>query len=195
MADGQHDLERKIRLFQSYILDYQLDIADLVTNGKVARGVRKRIQEPIPKSEIAALMIALAYFEMVGRARSGHTQVNKGRQCFIAGIRAVFGTVGKDTIEKLGSQKTQTALVKMYNGMRCGLYHQGIPSNGIVTTLSGSAIIYDYRLDTLIINPRLLVRLLKEHLDRFFEELREARGHKELRANFEKWFGAAFPQA
>lgn len=195
MADGQHDLDRKIQIFHSYILDYQLDIADLVINGKVAMGVRKWTRKPIPKSEIATLMIALAYFEMIGRARSGYTRLNKGETCFIDGVKAVFRTVGNRSIEKLNSQKTRDALVKMYTGMRCGLYHLGIPGKGIVVASSGSAIVYVYESDTLIVNPRLLVRLLREHLDRFCEELRKPRGHKKLRADFEKWYDVAFAQA
>jgi len=176
-------LDDKITLFIDRISGWQLDIANKCINGeKNASG--KVIRQVIEGSGLATLSIVLSYFETIAKFREGYLGRSSGPY-FKEGVRLVFPQL---------SQHPKTVvddiLKILYSGARCGLYHSSTISSKILLTGNfASALGYDTNRRMLVINPHLLVPVLKEHLRMYEQELRNP-ANTLLRQNFETRFNS-----
>lgn len=176
--------EQKVDLFYEQTLGWQLHIADLVANGGVAFGEEGKREgktvSSIRHSGFAVLQICLSYFETIG----DYTGKRSGsKDAFRAGVLEVFPEVAG-----LDPAIANDAIDALYEGVRCGLYHN------IRTTRvrlgqppDKEAIAYDLTSRYIIISPERFPSELKAHLERFRSKLLNP-SNKELRARFEERF-------
>ena len=104
-----------------------------------------------------------------------------------AGVRAVFPGL-------LGSSGTSGAVLRrLYDGTRCGLYHEGRtrPGVGLSQPPDRGAIAYDPRNDIIGISPERLPRVLKAHLEQFKQALLNPT-NLQIRRRFERRFDSGF---
>jgi hypothetical protein len=188
-TDFTHPLtfDQKVDLFYEQTLGWQLHIADLVTNGGTTFP-REGVSYPvvaIDHSGFAVLHICLSYFELVGSI----VLPNKlsDTETFKAGARRAFPRVFTD------SSDSENALNRLHKGARCGLYHTGRTRQGVGLggPTDGSSIGYDSRSDQVVVDPKLLPKALKAHLDKFRLELLDS-ANDDLRRQFERRFDRGF---
>jgi hypothetical protein len=185
-TDFQHPLsfEDKVEVFYQQALGWQLHMADLTANGGRLLDGSSEVP-PLRHSGFAVLQICLSYFETVGHYEQKIPRKSSPRKYFNAGVRSVFPHL-------LASDNRVEGLLKiLYEGARCGLYHNSrtMPGVGLGQPPEGSAIAYDGR--QLAISPERLTKALKEHLERFRNELL-AGNDAVLRRNFERRFDQDF---
>jgi len=165
-------LEDKIRLFKEQTLGWQLDIADNCINSNLP-GMRH--------CGFAVLFIIFSYFEMIAKMRYGYEGMSQSQKFFERGVLDVFPDL--KIHPKL--KEIQTIL---YSSARCGFYHSGMAHKGI--KISGEykkALEYTTDPQIVLINPHLLIPLLKRHFLQYMSDVSNP-GDPELRANFEKRF-------
>jgi len=149
-------LDQKIDVFQSQVLDWQLNIA-------------KKLRKCIEHSGFAALSIVVSHFETMGKAKQGkHKDVrDKGGELFTAGVRDMLD----------GEQPSADAkriAKKFFTEVRCGLYHIGMTKPGVlISSEYEKAIQYNEEEKTLDINPHRLVPEMIDHFKEFIATLRD----------------------
>ena len=179
--------EEKVEVFYEQTLGWQLHIADLVANGGTTFGEFKQ-GEPgygvrsIRHSAFAVLHMCLSYIEMIGSLvdRAARTPMKR----FESGLRAIPGLIDRGQI-------TAALVRRLYDGARCGLYHEGRtrPGVGVGQPPDGNAI--GYQAGVIGISPERLPRVLKAHLEDFRGQLL-TRSSKTLCARFEERFDKGF---
>ncbi len=172
----------KVKLFFDRVSGWQLDIADLCVNGgKDLGGI---VHEPIRGAGFGALFISFSYFELIARYEAGSIKKGESRNYFKRGVFSVFPSLKKEKDQGL----IDSLLDVLYENARCGLYHHGMTGKGIVLTGEiEQPIISTSNPKQLIINPHLLVPVLKSHLVSYIEQLRDPAKNLQ-RHNFEKRF-------
>lgn len=188
-------LEDKIKIFSDRILNWKLNVADMMINGGTNTEIKSNI-EPIPNSGLASLDILFSYFEMIGKYEEGYAKNNNSRKYFNMGIASVFPQFKYNLPKNEGSfvPVGKTISIKdklldmLYKDIRCGLYHNGIVEGRIILSSKvDSSIVFDPQNATLIINPHLLVPAIKEHFRKYVERLTNP-DNITLRENFERRF-------
>jgi len=182
--------EQKVDIFYEQTLGWQLHIADLVANGGTTFGEFKLGKDgySVPRirhSGFAVLHICLSYLELIGSLVTATPQ--SPTKTFEAGVRAVFPGL-------LGSSGTSGAVLRrLYDGTRCGLYHEGRtrPGVGLSQPPDRGAIAYDPRNDIIGISPERLPRVLKAHLEQFKQALLNPT-NLQIRRRFERRFDSGF---
>ena len=150
-------------------LGWQLHIAALVANGGTTFGEFKLKEAGysvlcIRHSGFAVLHICLSYIELIGSLLATGRQ--SPTETFATGVRAVPGLIDSSTA-------SAAVLARLYDGARCGLYHEGRvrPGVGLGQPPDGNAMAYDSRSDMIGISPERLPLVLKAHLEQFRSEL------------------------
>ncbi len=181
--------EQKVEAFYEQTLGWQLHIADLVANGGTTFGEFKVAQagyevQKIRHSGFAVLHICLSYIELIGSLVQATPQ--SSTKTFEVGLRAVPGLIDS-------SQISAALAARLYEGARCGLYHEGRtrPGVGLGQPPEGHAIGYDPRTGVIGISPERLPRVLKAHLEQFRRELLDS-ANGQLRRRFEQRFNSGF---
>jgi len=182
-------LDQKADVFYEQTLGWQLHIADLVANGGVTLGEFKRGEEGysvqcIRHSGFAVLHICLSYVELVGSLIEARRQ--SPTKTFEAGARAIPGLI--DT-----SRTTSAVFARLYDGARCGLYHEGRtrPGVGLGEPPDGKAIASNPQGDGICMSPGRLPQVLKAHLAQLKQQLLDP-SNVQLRRRFEQRFNAGF---
>ena len=175
-------LDNKITVFLDRISGWQLDIADKCINGeKDPSG--NIIRQPLTGAGFATLSIVLSYFEMIAKHRDGFQNTGRSEHYFKEGVRSVFPiltTYPRRVVDDL--------LDALYKGTRCGLYHCAITNSKILLTgETRSPMVFKPTIPRLIINPHLLVPVLKNHLETYGRDLRNT-SNTQLRQDFEARF-------
>ena len=175
--------ETKVEIFYQQALGWQFHIADILANGGEVFGKGVRVG-PVRHSGFAVLQICLSYFEAVAQYERGGA--GRSRDDFKAGVLSVFPKLsdyGK-TLDDL--------LTLLYNGARCGLYHEfrTLRGVGLGQPRDGEAIAYDSASHTLAISPERLPPALKSHLEKYRARLLDA-SNIDMRQNFERRFDAS----
>lgn len=187
-------LDDKISIFEDRVIGWKLDIADQVINGKKLQNGTKE-HPGIPHSGYATLDILFSYFEMIGKYEAGFTQNIESEKYFKAGVISVFPSINevKSSTKVPGVTGKVVPVVdflleNMYKGIRCGLYHIGATNTRVVLT-GGTQNPFSIDLQNLIlvVNPHLLVGVLKGHFVSYIARLRDPNNH-DLRSNFEARF-------
>jgi hypothetical protein len=181
--------DEKVEVFYEQTLGWQLHIADLIASGGTTFGEFKNgsagYQVPsIRHSGFAVLHICFSYIELIGSLvqKSGRSAI----KTFEAGLRVIPGLIDASHINEV-------VVEKLYDGVRCGLYHEGRtrPGVGLGQPPDGTAMAYDSHHAVIGISPERLPRVLKSHLDQFKQDLLDVR-NAELRARFEDRFDSGF---
>lgn len=167
-------LEQKIDIFFERTDGWQLGIADKIINGVIDQN-GKRIEPS--ESAYTVLNIVFGFFETIAKYEDGYVSIHESRRYFKEGLKSIFPEI--DLHPKL--------LEMLYSDVRCGLYHSGCTNPRVFVMGDIKAAIAFTKQGRLLINPRILVLKLREHLKFYVEELRNANNTK-LRENFEKRF-------
>jgi len=163
-------IDDKITIFVARIRGWQLDIAD--------QCIRK-----IEHSGFAVLHIVFSYFEMISKYKDGYTATSKSEYYFKQGIRYVFPQLNTQP-----SDAVNILLHLLYTGCRCGLYHIGLTDPRIIIdSRTVKSLDFNLKSSTIIINPKSLIKALRNNLQCYEIELRN-NNNTVLRQNFEKRF-------
>ncbi len=172
--------DQKIDIFVSGVEGWRLG---------VARAMRDK---GVPQCGFAQVAVVASYFEMIAKYRAGFMGKKgdgKGDSeiCFNEGVKQVFPGLHK------WPQQAQDALLDlMYDRVRCGLYHIGMTGKRVILSWdSPLAIDYNAVEDKAIINPDIVVDVLRNDLRKYENELRDT-SNVDLRSNFERRFDLDF---
>lgn len=175
--------EDKMSIFQERIYGWYLNVADIVINGeKDTTG--KILIEAIPHSAYGVLNIVLPYFEMIAKYQDGYVNIKKRKSSryFKKGMFSVFPELSKEP------KKIVDDLLDMfYKKVRCGLLHSYHTGDKIFITNEIKGAIGIQKNYRLLINPHILVTILKLHFINYIIQLKDVKNSK-LRNNFEKKF-------
>jgi len=185
----QHPLpfEQKVEIFYEQILGWQLHVADLLANG--GRTLDEGLEVmPLKHSGFAVLHICLSYFETVGHYELKKKGRLRSRDYFEAGVRSVFPNLLTGDAAVVDG-----LLTALYEGARCGLYHNSRTTAGVglAQPQDGLAIGYDEVTETLAISPERLPKTMKQHLEHFRAKLLDPKNIQD-RENFESRFDHDF---
>ena len=179
--------DEKVEVFCEQTLGWQLHIADLVANGGTTFGEFKDGKEGydvlcIRHSGFAVLHICLSYIELIGSLVEPAARSSSKR--FESGLRGIPGLIDS-------AKLTPAVVRRLYEGARCGLYHEGRtrPGVGLGQPPDGNAIAYHG--GVIGISPERLPRVLKSHLEELRRELLNP-SNKRLRARFVQRFDSGF---
>ena len=161
-------IDHKIEVFADRVKGWQLDIA-------------QQCIDNIRHSGFAVLHIVASYFEMIAKFRDGFAKDGKSKEYFKKGIYSVFPALDQQP------GVSDRLLNKLYEEVRCGLYHGGITGPNIMLTGEYDAAIVFSRDEKVVINPDKLVPALQQHFQSYIRELRDSR-NQSLRGNFEARF-------
>jgi hypothetical protein len=179
--------EQKVDIFYHRLLGWQLHVADLVSNGgKPLAKVGEELEtlRTIPHSGFAVLQICLSYFETMAQ----YQRVNPSTKCdgdfFREGVHAVFPELGKRRPAEIDA-----FLNILYKNARCGLYHSSMTRVGVGLGQPGNniAMAFNPANKQLVIDPHVLPRTLKAHLESYRQQLLDS-NNSDLRRNFEMQF-------
>lgn len=126
--------------------------------------------------------MCLSYIELIGSLVD--LAAPKPMKRFESGLRAIPGLIEPKRI-------TPTLVRRLYDGARCGLYHEGRtrPGVGLGQPPDGNAVAYHR--GVIGISPERLPRVLKAHLQEVRRQLLTP-SNKKLRARFEERFDNGF---
>ncbi len=165
-------LDQKIQIFEDRIQGWQLDIAQLCGDSS-------------PHAGFAVLSIVFSYFEMIAKFQDGYIKNDRSKTYFKKGLYNVFQNISNTT-----PGMREKLLNKLYEDVRCGLYHAGRTGPNI--ELSGNfsfPIAFISPPDKVQINPHRLVPALVQHFKSYILQLRVVT-NIDLRQNFETRFDA-----
>jgi hypothetical protein len=174
-------IESKIDIFYERINGWKLDIADELINGRRTKQEGTTVASGNLHAGYAVLDITLSYFEMIAKYYYGYVDKSSERY-FKKGVRMVFPESKNDKPELV-----EQLLDTLYSGARCGMYHVGLTDTQIFLTGEGNAALVFRSDGKIVINPHILVRVLKSHFNDYIKQLRDPKNSR-LRRNFEKRF-------
>jgi hypothetical protein len=102
--------EHEVSVFADRVWGWQLDVA-------------VRLLEADRHSDYAVLAIVASYFEMIGKHLEGFEGHGASEKHFLIGFRDVFADRPPEETERIGG--------RIYEAVRCGLYHDGVTGAGI----------------------------------------------------------------
>jgi hypothetical protein len=138
-------------------------------------------------SGFAVLHILASYFESFAQFHKGASSKNKSREFFKFGFNDVFPILD----QTISASRINKILDQFYDGIRCGLYHNGLTHANIY--LSGDlehpvAVIEG---KVIALNPHSFPRILHLHLHHYASKLRNpSPEYDDLRKCFEATFDA-----
>jgi hypothetical protein len=184
---GQLSLDNKITVFEDRTLGWQIDVADILINGRSGVPALEDVPRN-PHAGFAVLSILFSYFEMIAKLEDGFVGQGQYRTYFERG----FGRVFPDLMQHPPTT-AKGVLDKVYTGVRCGLYHVGITAPGV--QLDGEypcAVTFSEDGNALLVNPLLLPDVLRQHLKSYVSRLRDPANadlRRKFEARFDHWEG------
>jgi hypothetical protein len=178
--------EEKVEIFYHRLLGWQLHVADLVSNGgeALAHGDHVSTVPSIPHSGFAVLQICLSYFETIAQYQRVNPNTTLSGDFFREGVHAIFPELGQAEQAQIDA-----FLDILYKNARCGLYHSSMTRGGVGLGQPGNniAMAFNSTRKQLVIDPHVLPRALKEHLESYRKQLLDPRSGN-IRDTFEKQF-------
>src|SRR6266404_107055 len=139
-TDFQHPLsfEDKVEVFYQQALGWQLHMADLMANGGQPLDGGNEIPRII-HSGFAVLQICPSHFETAGHYELEDLGPRQSKKYFKAGVCSVFPHL------LASDERVEGLLETLYEGARCGLYHNSrtMAGVGLGQPPDGSPIAYD----------------------------------------------------
>lgn len=163
-------LDNKIEIYFDRVLGWQLIPA-------------QETADKINHSGFAVLQIITSFFESIAKYREGYCEKDASKKFFKKGFELVFPQI-QEAIFDL-TQRDEL-LEKIYDEIRCGLYHASLTgASTVITGQTNSAI--EIRPGVIIVNPHRIVEPLEVYLRNYVRDLRDAK-NVELRQKFEARF-------
>ncbi len=157
----------EVEIFRDRIDGWLLSIAEQV--------------EIIPHAGFALLYLVSSYFEMIAQYVNGEDSDGRSKEYFAKGFREVYG--------ESYLESSRIDLLLLYKGLRCAIYHSGLPRGNIV--LSGAyARAFESEGDMLKINPHILLKDVRNHFSGYIAKLLD-QSEQASRDNFLKRFHLA----
>ena len=126
----------------------------------------------------------------MSKYKNGFIAVGDSEKYFKLGVTDVF-----NNLKLLNINVVNTFLDKLYDYVRCGLYHTGLTEGPVILTGSHpKSLDITNNLQTLVVNPHLLVKDVKKHFDSYITDLRN-KNNTDLRLKFERRFDYIFLSA
>ena len=166
-------IEQKITIFFERVDGWQLKIADLLTGGVYDK--RGNLID-ISETAYAVLHIVFSFFEMIAKYEEGYTG-KESTHYFKKGMKSIFPE----------SENYPELLNQLYDGVRCGLYHCGQTNSRVFIDSNLEKAIGFTKHKKVYINPRNLVKDLREYLNDYVQKLRNIK-NQQLRNNFQNRF-------
>jgi len=155
-----YDIDAKILVYEDRQKTWFFNIADRLKKNNEAGFV--------------ILMIAAAYLESNQQYREGQSSRNGSSDAIKRSLRRIF--------PQITTQEEDVFI----NGVRCGLFHDGITKKGVFINASQNDIFtYNVREETLIVNPHKFLESVKEDFKGYIKELKNKR-EIQKRTNFER---------
>lgn len=161
-------LDQKIEIFADRVKGWQL-------------GIAQQCADNIAHSGFAVLSIIVSYFEMIAKFRDGCIKKTDSERYFKDGVYWVF-----PPLRNYDPQTADALLGKLYDEVRCSLYHGGTTGRNIVLTSetpTNAPIELSMDLTTMFINPHKLIPLLQNHFRMYLSQLRD-HNEQDLRSKF-----------
>jgi hypothetical protein len=149
------------------------------------------LAQPTNLGLVPAASIAVGYFEPIEIYMTGEDSDRRSSEFFCRGFRRVFQVEGQ-------TEDVQKAIAKaLYSALRCGFAHDGMPKQGInfsptfqrpfLITWPKEAgfFVTTGKLESAIINPKLMVDGIERHFDAYIRDLRRG-ADAALVSNFKK---------
>src|ERR1700731_4309038 len=178
--------ELKVEIFYHRILGWQLQVADLVSNGgkPLTHGNNVAELPSIPHAGFAVLQICLSYFETIGQYQRVNPKTKTSTAFFKEGAHAVFPELAQGEKADIDA-----FLATLYKQARCGLYHSSMTRAGIGLGQPGHgiAIAFIAAKKQLVIDPHVLPKALMTHLASYRDKLLDP-NNVDLRQKFETMF-------
>ncbi|MBV5322677.1 MAG: hypothetical protein JZU60_02445 [Ilumatobacteraceae bacterium] len=142
-----------------------------------------------PNGEVAAMALAMSYFEGIEIYQSGKDSKDHSKEYFRRGFQRVF------LVETEGAHFFDELVNALYVQARCGFAHDGLFRNRVffISTLGRPILatwpkvngMFDEKghLESVVINPTLFCDALRVHFARYVASLR-AQTEEEIKRNF-----------
>jgi hypothetical protein len=140
---------------------------------------------------VPAASIAVGYIEPIEIYISGEDSDRRSREFFCRGFHRIFQAEGQ-------TEELQKAIANaLYSALRCGFAHDGMPKQGINFSLAfqkpflitwamkDGAFVATGKLQSAIVNPKLMIDRIEKHFDTYICDLRRGT-NATLIANFKK---------
>lgn len=160
------NLDHKIRIYEREVKGWFLEPAK-----KLSGNHRNRFD-----NGLIIIMICMAYMEGVQQYREGKSSQNQSCQFFI------------DSFKRLYPESQNEHITELYKKIRCGLFHNGMVSDGVIFNYDFSqSIKFEADGRKININPKRLLDEVENDFDRYISELKNP-DNTSLRENFNRMF-------
>ncbi|MBD2059751.1 hypothetical protein H6F88_27830 [Oculatella sp. FACHB-28] len=163
------NIDDKIFIYEREVTGWFLDPASALLEGK------HRFE-----NSFIVLMICMSYFEGVEQYKTGEQSSNRSRVFFINSVKRMYPKEFQDE-----------ELRKLYSKSRCGLFHNGMVKGGVIFSSNfENAIEFQKNGEVIKVNPRLLLKDIKEDFENYIIELRRVgvASCRIARENFDRMF-------
>ena len=143
----------------------------------------------IPHCHISAVAILVAYFEGIEIYQTGVDSRNRSFEFFARGFSKVF------PLQNCEERLLNDIHRAFYDQVRCGFVHDGMFRNRVFfSDIHPKPIIFTFpkindtletsRIESIVINPKLLFESVRNHFENYLKDLRES-NNEELKRNFQ----------
>ncbi|MBI1249029.1 hypothetical protein GC197_14455 [bacterium] len=172
---GKPKLDDKILIFEDRVLNWHLNIVELIRNHMEAK---EQNGTDWNHAGFAMLTLLFTYFEMIAQYKQGKSSNKASQKMFCYGVDDVYP--GKFSMAKRK---------KIYTRVRCGMYHNAFVKKGTLIDGGFTDAIEVENGGNVKINPHVLSPEVKKHFVAYVAELKDEK-NKALRKKFEKVFDA-----
>ena len=155
------DAKTKIAIYEDRVNGWFLDVGDSLQSNSNA--------------EFVILQIAISYIEGNQQLRDGNSSEGRSKGCFVNAMKRIFA------LEDLADEDART----LYEEVRCGLFHDGIPSKKVLLSCDFEKAIKHVG-EGIYINARLFFNIVKADFCEYIRSLEKS--EPVLLKNFEKMF-------
>ena len=181
--------DKKVEIFREKLWGWYLYVAELCINSGEDLRYKGEQVRAIRDSGFGVLKLTFDYFELIARYYEGSindAKCNDTAKKFQIGLKKVFPELDSESPEVVAF------LSRLYQGVRCELYHNSRTAPGIILNGGNNPMFaFDSKQNCLRINPHRIPKALIHHLDQYCEELRTGTDAA-LKRNFEARFDYKF---
>lgn len=170
---GTPNLDQQILIFEDRVLNWHLDIAELIRKHMEAK---KQKGTDWNHAGFALLSLLFTYFEMIAQYKQGQSSNGASQKMFCYGVNDVYP-----------GNFSMTKRKQIYLRVRCGMYHNAFVKKGTLIDGDYTEAIEVEDGGNVKINPHLLSPGIRTHFADYITLLKDKK-QKTLRKNFEHVF-------
>lgn len=162
----------KLKIYEREVTGWFLEPAQMLLDNDTER------------NSFIVIMICMSYIEGIEQYKRGESSRSHSREFFISSMNRIFPDI-----------EDESHLVKLYTKTRCGLFHNGMVSGGVLFNNNdfNQALAFENNGDGILINPRLLLQALildfRLYIDQLASYEQDATDPVPMeRENFERMF-------